>query len=236
MEFEVLGPLRVLDTAGRPVHLPSASQRRLISLLLLGVGTIRSADFLADCLRLSPGALRTAVSRLRRRLGEDVLVTAPPGYLLRAERVDVREFEALVAAARKAPTSDGEVASLRAALGLWRGDAYAEFAHEPWAVAEARRLTEAAAVTEDLAELLIGKGKWPQAIEHLEVLIGQHPLRDRPRTVLIRTLAGSGRRADALRAFQDYRNYLIEETGTEPTGEIPALEQSIATAEPTKHG
>ncbi len=234
MEFGVLGPLEVLDARGRPVRLASAPQRRLVSLLVLGVGTPRSADFLADCLRLSPGALRTAVSRLRRQLGEDVLVTAPPGYLLRADRMDVREFESLVATARSAPTNGDASASLWAALGLWRGDAYAEFAHEPWAIAEARRLSEArATATEDLAELLIADEKWAEAIQHLEVLIGQHPLRDRPRIILMRALAGSGRRAEALRVFQDYRNHLIEETGTEPAGIIVSLEQSIARAGPT---
>jgi DNA-binding SARP family transcriptional activator len=116
-----------------------------------------------------------------------------------------------------------------AALGLWRGEAYAEFAHECWALVESRRLEELrASAVEDLAALLVAEGEWTDAITRLEPLISLHPFRDRPRALLMRAYAESGRRVEALRAFQAYRTLLVEEVGTEPSSSIVALERDIA--------
>ena len=118
---------------------------------------------------------------------------------------------------------------------MWRGDAYAEFAHEPWALAESRRLAELrTGAVEDLAVLLIERGEWSAAIARLESLIAAYPFRDRPRGLLMRALADSGRRVDALRVFQDYRRFLLDEVGTEPSPELVALDRDIARpVEPT---
>lgn len=233
MEFQVLGPLRLLGPDRGPVPLASAAQRRLMSLLVARAGTVVTADALGAHLGLSPGALRTAVSRLRRVVGFDVLVTAPPGYQLVSDEVDAIRFERLVARARAQPDPVTRQAGLEAALALWRGDAYAEFAHEHWAIGEARRLAELrAGAVEDLAEVLIGRREWPPAIDRLHRLIATDPLRDRPHGLLMRALAGSGRQADALRVFQAHRAFLVDETGTEPSGELLALERAIAGGAP----
>jgi DNA-binding SARP family transcriptional activator len=237
MEFRVLGPLRVLGPDGAEVRLASASQRRLMSLLVARAGSVVSADTLAAHLDLSAGALRTSVSRLRRVVGFDVLVTAPPGYELLTDEVDAIRFERLVGQARVQPDPGPARARLEAALALWRGDAYAEFAHEHWAMAEARRLNELrASAAEDLAELLIDRREWTAAIDRLHALIAAEPLRDRPYGLLMRALDGSGRQADALRVFQEHRAFLIEETGTAPSIDLVALEREIVgrpTAPPT---
>src|SRR4051812_20338245 len=96
MQFEVLGPLRVVAADGAPVTIASAPQRRLLSVLILRAGTAVSADYLGECLEISPGALRVAVSRLRQIVGFATLVTAPPGYELRSDRIDSRQFEHLL--------------------------------------------------------------------------------------------------------------------------------------------
>ena len=142
MQFEVLGPLQVVAPDGTPVAIPSPVHRRLLSVLILRAGTPVSADYLGDCMDISAGALRVAVSRLRRVVGFDTLVTAPPGYELRPQSVDVAHFERLLASATH--ESESARAALSEALGLWRGDAYAEFAHEEWATVEVRRLGGAA--------------------------------------------------------------------------------------------
>jgi len=232
MEFQVLGALRVLGADGEQVKVASTAQRRLLSLLILRAGSVVSADALAEQLELSPGALRTSVSRLRRLLGPELLVTTPPGYELRTDAIDVTRFEQLVAVGRSTEHTAEARAVLEAALRLWRGEAYAEFADEPWAMTESWRLTEARAGTvERLVELLLDLGEWTESIVHLEPLITAHPLRDRPRSLLMRALADSGRRAEALRAFQSYRSLLIEQTGVEPSGDILALEHAIATTD-----
>jgi DNA-binding SARP family transcriptional activator len=232
MEFQVLGPLRVLGGSGSPVKLASTTQRRLASLLILRAGTVVSADFLADQLGVSAGALRTSVCRLRRIVGADVLLTEPPGYELRTESVDAKRFEHLVACGRASENPLAARAALEAGLQLWRGEAYCEFAYEPWAIAESWRLSEIqAGAVEALVEVLLDLGERMESIVRLEPLIAVHPLRDRPRELLMRALAESGRRAEALRAFQAYRTLLIEETGLEPSGAITDLEAAIATSD-----
>ena len=228
MEFKVLGPLQVVGPDAASIDLPGATQRRLVCLLLVR-GAVVSADSLAEQLDLSPGALRTTVSRLRRILGASTLLSVPPGYELRPDAVDARRFEDCVAAAAASDDAAEGRRLLEEALSLWRGDAYAEFAHESWAVAETRRLDELrAGAVEDLAGLLIAKGEWSAAIAMLEPVAAAHPFRDRPRGLVMRALADSGRRVDALRVFQDYRRFLIDEVGTEPSPELVALDRAIA--------
>ena len=234
MEFRVLGPLQVIGSNDVPIELASASQRRLVSLLLARDAVV-SADSLAEHLGVSPGALRTTVSRLRRLLSAGTLASVPPGYELHAETLDARDFEDCLA---RAGGQAGPRARqlLEEGISMWRGDAYAEFAHEPWALAESRRLAELrTGAVEDLAVLLIESGEWSAAIARLEPLIAAYPFRDRPRGLLMRALADSGRRVDALRVFQDYRRFLLDEVGTEPSPELVALDRDIARqVEPTE--
>ena len=75
------------------------------------------------------------------------VVTQAPGYMLQlqADAFDVACFERLVADAGTAlgrGDATGASATLRDALALWRGEAYAEFADEEWARPEAQRLEE----------------------------------------------------------------------------------------------
>ena len=227
MEFKVLGPLQAIDADGSRIDLPRAALRRLTCYFLAGGGAVVSADSLTEVLELTPGALRVTVSRLRRALGFASLVSIPPGYQLRADSVDAREFERLVISAAADTISSRR--SLEEALALWKGDPYGEFAHEEWALIESRRLNELrTGAVEDLADLMLENGEWTAVIAALEVHIADHPLRDRPRGLLMRALAGSGRRTDALRAFQAYRTLLIEEVGTEPSGELITLDRVIA--------
>jgi DNA-binding SARP family transcriptional activator len=186
-----------------------------------------SSDYLGDCLELSAGALRVAISRLRRVVGFGSLVTAPPGYELRTDRIDALLFEQLVERAAREP--DAAIITLRTALGLWRGDAYAEFADEQWAVVPVHRLAELrAAAIEDLVELLLAAREWTAAITTIEPLIWEQPFRDRPHGLLMRSFADSGRRIDALRVYQAYRTLLAEEVGAEPSEAITRLERDIA--------
>jgi hypothetical protein len=45
---------------------------------------------------------------------------------------------------------------------------------------------------------------------------------------LLQALAGAGRQADALGAFRDYRAYLAESVGTEPSAEVRRLDRRVA--------
>lgn len=230
MDFLVLGPLEVRAEGDR-IRLASDAQRRLVSLFVLHAETAVRAEALEDALGLSPGALRTSVCRLRRVVGPDVLTTEPPGYAIHGDHIDAVQFEEALDRARAAADPTQERALLRDALVLWRGEPYTEFAHEPWAACEVRRLTELrCGAVEDLVDLELAAGERSPAIARLQPLIEDHPFRDRPRGQLMMALAAAGRRADALRAFEDYRRLLRDETGTEPSAALIDLDRQILRA------
>lgn len=222
----VLGPVQLVTALGTIVDIPSASQRRLMAVLALhGRRSVR-ASWLADVLGVSPGGLRNSISRLRRVLGDDLLVTTAVGYRLDID-VDADRFFHDVAAALT--RDDGRLLGLDRALAMWTGPAFGEFECEAWAVAEVAKLNEIhASASEERCADLITACRWAEAVASLSGLVARHPFRDRPRGLLISALAGAGRQADALRAYQEYRAFLAEEVGTEPSAEVREIERRVA--------
>src|SRR5438093_12451099 len=132
MEFRILGPLQVLDE-GRELLLGGAKQRALLALLLLDPNRVVSRDRLIDELwhadppETARTALQVYVSQLRKALGRDLILTQPPGYLIRVSdgELDLHRFEWLVATARaEEPAQAARL--LREGLALWRGAPLAE--------------------------------------------------------------------------------------------------------------
>ena len=169
------------------------------------------------------------ISRLRRVLGEDVLETRSPGYVLRAdpEHVDAHRFEQLVHDARSAPPHvRGDL--FERALGLWRGPALAEFTFDDFAQAEMRRLEELRLVA--LGERIdadLELGRHGDVVGELEALVEQYPLRETFRRQLMLALYRSGRQAEALEAYQAARARFVEELGIEPGSELSQLQAEI---------
>ncbi|MEA2178085.1 MAG: hypothetical protein QOG77_1382 [Solirubrobacteraceae bacterium] len=162
--------------------------------------------------------IHVAVSQLRKVLPEGTLQTRAPGYALQVDAgcTDLERFDRMRA--------DGH---LRDALALWRGPALAEFA-EPFARREAARLEDlrlgclADRIDDDLA-----RGEQAALVAELEGIVTAHPLRERPRRQLMLALYRSGRQADALAAYRDFRAVLDEQLGIEPSQELRALELSM---------
>jgi DNA-binding SARP family transcriptional activator len=207
--YGLLGPVeaRVND---RAVPLTGARQRLVLAVLLLGANQLVPADRLidelwgADLPQHPPAALRTQISRLRRALGPagDGLVTAGGGYRLslRRDQLDAARFEDALAAATRA-TGKEALQILDRALGLWRGPALAEFADRPFAQPEAVRLDELRVVArERRAELVLSMGSPGDAIAALQVVVAEHPERERARGLLMQALYWDGRHTEALAA------------------------------------
>jgi DNA-binding SARP family transcriptional activator len=229
--IRVLGPIQVIDADGCAIDLPSASQRRLLGLLAVHApGPVR-AERLAAVLDVTRSGLRTGVTRLRKAVGRDAVASVAGGYQLTAP-VDAHQFCRTVAGPSvdiRTIAPNARLPTLEAALELWFGPPFDEFAHEEWAAGEAARLSELhAAAIEDYAEALLDSQRWSDAIAALCRHIARHPFRDRPRGLALRALAGAGRQSDALRAYQEYRAMLAEQVGTEPSPAVRCIEQRIA--------
>jgi DNA-binding SARP family transcriptional activator/class 3 adenylate cyclase len=229
LEFLVLGSLEVRD-AGETLPLGGPKQRAVLALLLLDAGRVVSTDLLIDVLwgeqppRTASTSLQNLISQLRKILGPDVLVTKPPGYVLRIrrERLDLNRFRALVEQARTAPP-EVRAAHLREALALWRGPPLAEFVYDGFAHSDVAHLGELhLAALEDRIEADLALGRDAELIGELESLVQGHPLRERFRAQLMLALYRSGRQAEALQVYQDTRRALVEELGLDPG---PALQQ-----------
>lgn len=232
VEIRILGPVGVaVDDPNAEQPAPGPAQRRLLALLAVHAGRVVSSERLADELGLaSVGGVRTTVSRIRQLVG-DVVRSEPPGYVVSPEAVDAARFLELLTVAR---STQGKTAIDRYddALAIWRGPALVEFAGEEWAQAEAVRLDELhATAREERIDALIGAGLAEDAAAEVERLIGDQPLRERPRGQLMTALTMQGRAVEALRSFQEFRSYLADEVGVEPSAELVALESMIVQGE-----
>jgi YVTN family beta-propeller protein len=242
VEFRILGPLEVVRD-GRAIELGGGRQRALLALLLLRANEVVAADRLIDELwgerptPTAPKALQNLVSQLRKSLGDGVVVTRTPGYALRArpEEVDARRFERLAEQGRRRLESEPARAAeqLREALELWRGDPLADFAYESFAQAEAARLQELRLVAlEDRIEADLTLGRHATLVPELELLVAEHPLRERPRGQLMLALYRSHRQADALDVHRDGRLLLDAELGLQPGEALQQLERAILNQDP----
>jgi DNA-binding SARP family transcriptional activator len=232
MLFHVLGPIEV-HAAG--AHLAVAGKPAMVlATLLLHRNAWVSLDELADHVwpdgraPLSAVAnLRTYVWRLRRELPE-------PGRLdglgdmyrlhARPDEVDAgRAAEILRDAARVADPAMA-LSMVDEALGWWRGRPYAGL---PFAV-EADQLNELQLDLRELrAALLPALGRPAEAVTELRTVLTVAPLREGAWAGLVRTLAATGRRAEALLAYRRAAELLGAELGVEPGPELAAARRLV---------
>ena len=243
MEFRVLGPVEVLQD-GHELPLGGPKQRALLALLLLDANKPVSRDRLIDGLwgeRPPPSArhtLDTSVSRMRKTLGEGRLVTRKPGYLLRVEpgELDLERFEYLYRSGHEAlvrGAADEAADALRSGLRLWSGPALANVLFESFGTSEAERLEERRLLAlEDRIEADLELGRSDELIPELDVLVRDHPLRERVLGQLMLALYRSGRQAEALAALQVARHRFAEELGLEPGPHLRVLERQILQHDP----
>ena len=240
--FRVLGPLTAADARG-PVDLRGPRHRAVLARLLIARGrVVPVAQLVADLWVAPPagavGAVQTFVAALRKALEPDrpprtparVLVTASPGYVLRADSVDAWDFEAAVTSTG----APGEVlARVDAALELWRGPAYAEFADEPWARGEIARLDELRLLAlERRAAALVDLGRAASAVPDLEAHVKDHPWREDAWRLLALARYLAGRQGDALDTLRRARTVLAEELGVDPGPGLRQLEADILAQSP----
>jgi class 3 adenylate cyclase len=169
------------------------------------------------------------VSALRKLLGETVLRTQAPGYLLDVDRdaIDLFRFERLLEQARS-DAGEERVERLREALALWRGPPLADLAFEPFVLLETPRLEELRIVAwEELIEAQLALGEHGQLIPELEKLVEENPFNERLRGQLMLALYRAGRPTEALELYRQARRLLVDNLGLEPSMSLRDLEQAI---------
>lgn len=237
----MLGPLEVV-AGGRAVPLRRGRPRKLLLALVLRAGERVGAETLVDHLwgesppQDSSNALQILVSYLRKVLAAAEanvparIETTEGGYRLVVDRgaVDALRFADVVAGASDIRDPAERLRVLDEALGWWRGDPLAELTYDTFAQGDIRRLTEARLTAiEARVDALLALGRHAEAVQHLQQLVVEHPLREGLHGQLMLALYRSGRQADALAAYEQARTSLVEELGLDPTPQLRELAQAI---------
>ncbi|MFE2533777.1 BTAD domain-containing putative transcriptional regulator [Streptomyces sp. NPDC059371] len=173
-----------------------------------------------------------------RRQAKDVLLTVPGGYLLKSgEGVsDVRRFERLAGSGYRAMDAEDYPQAarlLRQALELWSGPALADVHTGPQLRTEAKRLEESRLCALDQrveADLRLGRHR--ELLAELTVLINQYPMHESLCGQYMLALYRSGRRGEALDAYQRLRATLVRAMGLEPSPALAKLQRSILMSGP----
>ncbi len=242
MRFGILGATRAWGPDGAEVGLGGPARRALLTLLAARAGEVVPAELLIDDLYgASPPegaahALQSQVTRLRRALRPrgGAVELLPGGYRLATEPddVDAGRFERLADEGRRAleagrPARAAEL--LRTALGLWRGPALADAAEAGSVRARAESLEERRldALEDRIEADLVARTPGHGVVPELRELAQRHPVRERPRALLMRALHDEGRTAEALVVFEQTRRLLADELGADPGPELAAIHQAL---------
>jgi DNA-binding SARP family transcriptional activator len=245
--FNILGNLEVVHD-GRSVTPSPPKVRNVLALLVVRANQVVHPDSLIEelwCQAPPKSAITTlqtyiyhlrkifAAGRLTTPNGEELLVTRPPGYILRIPKhgLDADVFDRLVREGhdqikrgRYAPAAR----LLREALGLWSGTALAnvplgnELGAYTAALEERRMHALELRIQADM-EL----GRHRELIGELRMLTAAYPLNEWFSSQLITALAQTGRRSDALDAYRKIRTVLRSELGLEPSPDLEQAQQDV---------
>jgi len=247
VEFRILGPLEVLENS-RPLALGRLKERIVLAVLLLHANEFVSRERLIDELwgTSPPATARKAVnvyiSKLRQTLtrnGHDPIATAEGGYRLGVDPdlLDAERLRSLIAQARSCiADGDSDPASqlLQEALALWRGPTLAGIPLESFGRDEVVQLDELRlAALMDRIDCDLALGRHEQVLGELNLLVREHPVRERLRAQQMLALYRADRQADALDVYAEARQTLVDDLGIEPCEALQRLQQAILRHDPS---
>jgi DNA-binding SARP family transcriptional activator len=243
MDFRILGPLRMITDDGRQVPVTGHRQCTILAMLLLHAYRPVTLAQLVDAVwdgeppMTARRQIQNAVSELRGRIrragvARPVIVAEGSGYRLAPEagEVDARAFANRVAAGQRHADRDRlaeAVAELRAGLALWSGPALPGLSGRSVDAAVARLSEQRLAAIEVCMDAELRLGQHHQLVGELAGLTTEHPLRERLVGQLMLALDGSGRRAEALEAYQRHRARLADELGLDPGASLLEIHAGI---------
>lgn len=238
--IDVLGVCRVLTADGTVIEF-SAIQRKILTCLAVSaprpVSKVRLIESIwgDDPPSTANAALQNQISRIRAKIAPDVVVTEADGYRVTA-RIDRDEANDLIAAAEVA-LLDGDAAEAftltEAALALWRGEPLSDLDGAVDLNSELHFLDEMYSAAEKLrASAALALGRYAWTVIESERLVAARPLDEARWATLIEALDQSGRRGDALGAYDRARKTLVSQLGLEPGPRLRAAEAMVLAVQP----
>lgn len=213
-----------LSHRGRPIALPLRAQRVVGFLAFQDLPVLRM--YVAGTLwpdvpeRRAAGSLRSALWRLSQLAFHVVDVTPHTLRLAPAVVVDARE--AVEWARRVIHGDSADLGGLR-----FPGELLPDW-YDDWLVIEREQVRELRLhALETVAERLVARGRYAEAVEATLTVLRLEPLRDSAHRLLIRVYLAEGNHAEALRHYYDYRQRLFELLGLAPSGEMQDLLRSV---------
>lgn len=254
----LLGSLQVMVANAAPASFESDKARALLAYLTVESGQPHRRESLVgllwpDCPEdIARRNLRQTLYNLRQAIGDHL---AKPPYLLitRDEiqfntlsdhNLDVAAFNMLLAATEAHPHAELDLceacaARLRQAVALYRGKFLQEFflensaEFEEWALVQREELNRHALdALAHLANYHEQRGDYEEArglgLRQLQL----EPWREEAHRQVMRTLALSGQRSEALAQYENCRRVLAKELGVEPSAQTRELYDQIKRGEP----
>jgi DNA-binding SARP family transcriptional activator len=247
LSFRVLGPVEVLRS-GQPADLTGGTALSVIAGLLVSANQIVSAAGLgrmvwdADGPAHPDAALHSAVSRLRRLLGSEIVETVGSGYRIRVRpgNLDLLDFRRLTAAAAQESArgaGHAAVGLLDEALSLWRLPVLGNVSSVVLRRDIAPRLTDEYLDAQEIrARLCLRLGQHRRIAAELADLVSAYPFREQLAACLMEALYRAGRQADALAVYERLRRWLADELGVDPSAGLRDLHLRIVRAELAEPG
>lgn len=238
MDVSILGELDVRSGAER-VAIDARAARAVLEMVALEAGEIVPQEMLVDAVwgedppTSAAKTLQSHVSRLRRALPPGLIETVDGGYRLAMspQEVDAHRLDALLGGARHAVNVGNHHVAARLlddAVTLWRGPPLVDLADGPlrrgW-LARLEALHQAAIDLRIAAHLALGEHE--QMVPQLEQLVAEHPYAEPLWAHLMLALHRSGRRLDALAAYDRLRRNLRTDLGVNPSAAVRELQSQI---------
>ncbi|MCB5908821.1 AfsR/SARP family transcriptional regulator [Streptomyces pinistramenti] len=254
--LRLLGPVEYVSAQGAAGRPGAPGPQAVLAALALRAGSLVTLDQLVDGLYADdpPASARRVIVNYVHRLrahfsqadaqeggktgGAAVIGTTADGYVLRMppDRVDALRFGRLAARARRESASGDPAracATVQEALALWRGPALAGLPG-PYAQEQRRALSEQrASAVEHHLELLLACGRHEEAVPGIHAALERYPYRERLHGALMLALFRSGRRADALLAYDRVRRALADQLGVGTGPDLDELHAAILTGDRT---
>jgi DNA-binding SARP family transcriptional activator/tetratricopeptide (TPR) repeat protein len=240
VRVRLLGPIEV-RVRGTLVPL-SAQQRLVVSLLACRLGRVVPVAALmeavwgddppASAVTRVHGLISTVRKRLSTAGAEGVVETRGEGYLAcpDAVEVDLVEFEDAVREGHRLVEEaryEDALTVYGSALAGWQGPALAGLSTRALD-AEAARLADLHALAvEDFAAARLALGQFDLVVPELRAAVPVEPFRERRRAQLMTALYLTGRRAEALQAYLDFRSLIVRELGVEPGAELRGVQAAV---------